>query len=157
MDVYEDLDVLLRLFAAVAVGLIVGFNRDMQEKALGMRTLAMVSLGAAIVTISTMEYVDYAEDAESRVLQGLIQGIMTGIGFIGAGVILHDTRGRQIYGLTTAATVWVTAALGIACGMGAWPPVIAGVVLSIAVLYGLGKLEARLMPDKPDKPGKRIK
>jgi putative Mg2+ transporter-C (MgtC) family protein len=154
MDIYEDLDVLLRLVAAVAVGLVVGLNRDMQQKQLGMRTLAMVSLGAAVVTISTMEYVDYAQDAESRVLQGIIQGVLTGIGFIGAGVILHDTRAQEIYGLTTAATVWVTAALGIACGLGAWPPVIAGVILSIAVLYGLGKLEAHFIPGKPDKSGK---
>ena len=60
-------------------------------------------------------------DAASRVIQGLIQGVMAGISFIGAGVVLRDAKAQMVQGLTTAATVWVTAALGIACGLGAWP------------------------------------
>ena len=150
----HEIDVLLRLLAAVAVGLVIGFNRDMQQKQLGMRTLAMVSLGAAIVTIATLEHgnaMGYGPDAESRVVQGIIQGILTGIGFIGAGVILHDVKSQQVYGLTTAATVWVTAALGIACAITAWWLTLSGTVLCIFVLYGLGKLEAKFIPHKPDK------
>lgn len=144
----HDLDVILRLGAAVLVGLVIGFNRDIRHKALGMRTLAMVALGAAVVTIATLEYIDLDQSAESRVLQGIIQGVLTGIGFIGAGVILRDREAKQVHGLTTAATVWVTAALGIACAIGAWLPAIAGTVLSIVVLFVLRKIEERVLPDK---------
>jgi putative Mg2+ transporter-C (MgtC) family protein len=68
------------------------------------------------------------------VIQGVIQGVMGGISFIGAGVILRDTEARRVEGLTTAATVWITAALGIACGLAAWTTVGLTVVLAIAIL-----------------------
>jgi putative Mg2+ transporter-C (MgtC) family protein len=144
-----DLDVLLRLAAAVVVGLAIGFNRDISHKALGMRTLALVALGAAVVTIAGMEYTELDDAAsQSRILQGIIQGVLTGIGFLGAGAILRDRHAQQVHGLTTAATVWVTAALGVACALGAWLPVAAGVVLSILVLFALQKLEQRFWPDR---------
>ena len=86
-----------------------------------MRTLGLVALGAAVVAVAAIQVPGMAEnpDAMSRVVQGIIQGVMAGISFIGAGVILRDAKARTVEGLTTAATVWVTAALGIACGLGA--------------------------------------
>ena len=100
----------------------IGINRDLTHKPIGMRTLALVSLGAAAVTVASIQFsfMDNHPDALSRVVQGVIQGIMAGISFIGAGVILRDHKAGEVTGLTTAATVWVTAALGIACGLGAW-------------------------------------
>jgi len=77
----------------------------------------------------------------SRVVQGIIQGIMAGISFIGAGVILRDTQARTVEGLTTAATVWVTAALGIACGLAAWTIVGVAVALALILLVGIGWME----------------
>ena len=77
----------------------------------------------------------------SRVVQGVIQGIMGGIGFIGAGVILRDHQSETIKGLTTAATVWVTAALGIACALAAWTIVAVAVTLALATLVGVGWAE----------------
>jgi putative Mg2+ transporter-C (MgtC) family protein len=74
-------------------------------------------------------------DALSRVVQGVIQGVMGGISFIGAGVILRDTEARRVEGLTTAATVSITAALGIACGLAAWTTVGLTVVLAILILF----------------------
>ena len=115
----EDfIDTILRLGAAAAAGMIIGINRDMADKPIGMRTLGLVALGAAVVSLSTIRVEGMADnpDAMSRVVQGIIQGIMAGISFIGAGVILRDTQAKTVEGLTTAATVWVTAALGIACG-----------------------------------------
>ena len=111
-------DILLRLGAATLAGIAIGLNRDLQNKPIGMRTLALVSLGAATVTVAAIQFNVMSEhpDALSRVVQGVIQGIMAGISFIGAGVILRDAQARRVEGLTTAATVWVTAALGIACG-----------------------------------------
>jgi putative Mg2+ transporter-C (MgtC) family protein len=85
------------------------------------------------------------------VIQGIIQGVMAGIGFIGAGVILRDTKEKTVKGLTTAATVWVTAALGIACGLAAWQIVVLSVVLSVFLLVGVAWIEAAF--DKTDEGG----
>jgi putative Mg2+ transporter-C (MgtC) family protein len=113
-----------------------------------MRTLGLVALGAALATLAVVEVKDLADhpDAMSRVVQGAIQGIMAGISFIGAGVILRDWESKTVEGLTTAATVWVTAALGIACGLGAWTIAGIAVALSLALLLAVGWLE-RVTPD----------
>jgi putative Mg2+ transporter-C (MgtC) family protein len=77
------------------------------------------------------------------VVQGIIQGVMAGISFIGAGVILRNPEAQTVEGLTTAATVWVAAALGIACGLAAWNVVVIGVVLALlllVVMYWIEKL-----------------
>jgi putative Mg2+ transporter-C (MgtC) family protein len=89
-------------------------------------------------------FMDNHPDALSRVVQGVIQGIMAGISFIGAGVILRDHKAGEVTGLTTAATVWVAAALGIACGLGAWVIVTATLVLALFVLAGLAGVDAWL-------------
>ncbi len=111
-----ELNDILRLVIAAAVGVAIGVNREMRGKPLGMRTLALVSLGSAIAALATIEFQDMREhpDALSRVVQGVLQGVLTGIGFIGAGVVMHDQESETVRGLTTASTVWVSAALGIA-------------------------------------------
>lgn len=131
-------DVALRLAIAAAVGGLLGLNRDIEQKPIGIRTLGLVSLGAAIVSIAAVEVPGIYEnkDALSRVVQGLIQGVMAGIGFIGAGVILRRPDTQDVQGLTTAATVWVTAALGICCGLGRWDIALLGTLISIIVLVG---------------------
>ena len=138
-------DDLLRLVVATAIGIAVGLNRNLAGKAMGMRTLALVSLGAAIITLATISYDDVAAhpDALARVIQGLIQGVLIGIGFIGAGAILRIREEHSIHGLTTAATVWVTAALGVACGLGAWPVVGIGTVIAMIILLVLRWAEER--------------
>jgi putative Mg2+ transporter-C (MgtC) family protein len=111
-----------------------------------MRTLGLVALGAAIVVVATVYFETLVAhpDALSRVVQGVIQGIMAGISFIGAGVILRDAKSRTVEGLTTAATVWVTAALGIACGLAAWKIAAAGVALALILLAVFGWIEQAL-------------
>jgi putative Mg2+ transporter-C (MgtC) family protein len=143
VPVYETA---LRLFVAVIAGMAIGLNRDLRDKPIGMRTLGLVALGAALVTVATVEFSALRDnpDAISRVVQGAIQGIMAGISFIGAGVILRDAKSRSVEGLTTAATVWVTAALGVACGLGVWVPVAITIVLALALLIGVGWLEHKL-------------
>jgi putative Mg2+ transporter-C (MgtC) family protein len=148
--VYGDLDLVeigLRLGAAALAGMLIGVNRDIADKPIGMRTLGLVALGAAIASVATIEFKDLAAhpDALSRVVQGILQGIMAGISFIGAGVILRDREAKQVEGLTTAATVWVTAALGIACGLAAWPIVAVGLGLALFLLIGVAWLE-KLFP-----------
>jgi putative Mg2+ transporter-C (MgtC) family protein len=123
--------------------LIVGLNRDLRNRPIGMRTLSLVALGSAVVVVSTIQFPGIAENsnAVSRVVQGIIQGLMAGIGFIGAGVILRDSNAQRVKGLTSAATVWLTAALGIACGLGAWRTVAIALVLTFFVLLGLHWIE----------------
>jgi putative Mg2+ transporter-C (MgtC) family protein len=82
------------------------------------------------------------------VVQGIIQGVMTGISFIGAGVILRDARTKMVEGLTTAATVWVTAALGVACGLGEWRSVAVAVPVALVLLVIVPWIENALSKDK---------
>jgi len=132
----DTLELGLRLLAAVGGGMLLGINRDANGKPTGMRTLALVALGAALVTVAAAEYPAFQEhpDALSRVLQGAIQGVLSGVGFIGAGVILRDRAAHDVIGLTTAATVWITAAIGIAAGLGAWLLVLGGTILGLGIL-----------------------
>lgn len=118
----------------------------MPGKPVGMRTLALVSLGSALVAISAIEFQNLREqpDAISRVIQGVITGALTGVGFVGAGVILRDRETKTVHGLTTAATVWIAAGLGIACALGAWLLVCTAIVITFLVLFVLGWVE-RLM------------
>jgi putative Mg2+ transporter-C (MgtC) family protein len=134
-------DIALRLFAAIAVGIVIGIDREWRGKPVGIRTLALVSLGAALISLATIHLsaLRNEPDAISRVVQGVIQGVMTGIGFIGAGAVLH--RDKDVHGLTTAATVWVTAALGIAYALATWNIVLIGAGLTVFVLVILHPLD----------------
>jgi putative Mg2+ transporter-C (MgtC) family protein len=145
----EFTDIVLRLGAAVLAGAAIGVNRDLANKPIGMRTLALVALGAAVIALAGTRVEGMAEnpDALSRVVQGIIQGVMAGISFIGAGVILRDAKARTVEGLTTAATVWVTAALGVACGLAAWRVTAVAVVLALLLLVVGRWLENTYAPD----------
>src|SRR4051794_10253262 len=154
----ETLDVLLRLAAATLVGTVLGLNRELKRKPTGARTLALVCLGAALVAVSAVHYpgMGGSADAMSRVLQGVVQGVMTGVGFIGAGVIIRGHRPAGVRNLTTAATVWVTAALGVACALAAWEVVLIGAALALLVLLfgaGLERWAARLFGGAKAKVG----
>jgi putative Mg2+ transporter-C (MgtC) family protein len=130
----EPTDIAMRLAAAALAGALLGINRDLAQKPIGIRTLGLVALGAATITVASIQVQGMGENADalSRVVQGIIQGVMAGISFIGAGVILRDAQARTVEGLTTAASVWVTAAIGVACGLGAWTTV--AVSLAVALL-----------------------
>jgi putative Mg2+ transporter-C (MgtC) family protein len=140
------IDIGLRLGGAAIAGVILGINRDLQNKPIGVRTLGLVSLGSGAVAVAGIQFPGMAEnpDAASRVIQGIIQGIMAGISFIGAGVILRDASRQDVQGLTTAATVWVTAALGIACGLGMWRTTIVALVIALILLAAVPWVENRM-------------
>jgi putative Mg2+ transporter-C (MgtC) family protein len=131
-------DVAFRLTAAVLVGTAIGLNRDLRGKPAGVRTHALVSLGSAVVTVIAANA--GAANTDVAAVSRVMQGIITGIGFLGAGVILHQDQGR-VRGLTTAASIWIVAALGIACGVGDWWPVGLGTGLTLLVLMAGGPLE----------------
>jgi putative Mg2+ transporter-C (MgtC) family protein len=136
-------DIALRLLAAVAVGALLGLDREWRGKPVGLRTMALVSLGAALVCLATVHLTVLRNepDAVSRVVQGVIQGVMAGIGFIGAGAVLRQPAEGEVRNLTTAATVWVAAALGIACALATWEIVLISAGLTLFVLVALRPLD----------------
>jgi len=133
------LEIITRLAAAALIGGGIGLNRHLYHKAVGLRTLSLVSCGAAGLVLASLHAAGTAPhvDAMSRV----IQGIMTGVGFIGAGVIMRGQTDVKVHGLTTAAGVWITAALGVLCGMGEWKIIVVLVVIVAVVLLTGGPVE----------------
>jgi len=133
-----ELDVILRLGAATLIGAAIGLNRDLHGKPIGVRTLGLVGLASAIAVLAVAPGEGARSvDATARV----IQGVLTGIGFLGAGVIVRRTVGKQVHGLTSAACAWTTACLGLVCGLAAWPIVATGVVLVFVLLIFGGPFE----------------
>lgn len=122
-----------RLLIAAFVGAILGYEREWHGKDAGLRTHMLVSLGAALFVLVPQQA--GVTDAD---LSRVIQGIVTGIGFVGAGAILKINEERRIEGLTTAAGIWLTAAVGIAAGMGREASAILGTLLALIVFLALG-------------------
>ena len=139
-------EIVLRLLAATLIGAAIGLNRYLHHKSIGIRTLGLIALVAAAMVVSVLEV--STTDSATRV----VQGIVTGIGFIGAGLIMHQPGDAQVHGLTTASTVWVAAAIGIMCGLGVWHVVIvAALFVGLLLLFG-GRLEKAVARhyDAPD-------
>ena len=122
------LEVFLRLGAAVLAGALIGFDREVRNKPAGLRTMALVALGSAVFVVAGAG--DVSADSTSRV----IQGIITGVGFLGAGSIIRGQTEQSVRGLTTAASIWLAAAVGVACGLALWPLVLVSCSLGLLVL-----------------------
>jgi putative Mg2+ transporter-C (MgtC) family protein len=154
-DAAPDLiESLVRLAIATAIGGVIGANREITQKPAGLRTHALVSIGSALMTVTALllsggDPRQHA-DATSRVIQGMIAGI----GFLGGGVILHKD-GRDVKGLTTAATIWVAAALGVACGIGRWPIALGAVTIALIVLVVGRGLESALHKGQSPAPAEK--
>ncbi|PZR74618.1 MAG: magnesium transporter [Chthoniobacterales bacterium] len=126
----------VRLGAALLIGAILGLNRELHGKPAGLRTHALVSLGAAVATIVALESPMRSMPIDPNAIGRVVQGILTGVGFLGAGVILRDPIGH-VTGLTTAATIWMCAVLGIVCGLGYWTLLgVAAVFTTVILLLG---------------------
>ncbi len=130
---------LVGLLAAVAAGALIGLERELAAKPAGLRTNIMICLGAALFTIMSVKLSTRATIADPA---RIAAQIVTGVGFLGAGAIIH-TR-RSVVGLTTAATIWVNASVGMALGAGEFVLGAVGTALTAGVLFGLGAVEARL-------------
>lgn len=135
--------ILLRLLVATVIGTALGLNREIHGKPAGMRTHALVALGAALITVISLELTARDGQMDGGAVLRTIQGIMAGIGFLGGGVILRDDSHQSVHGLTTAASVWVVASLGIACGAGQWLTALMALGLTLVVLIVLGRIEKR--------------
>jgi len=125
---------LARLILATAIGAAIGVNRELRQKPAGLRTHALVSLGAALLTLIglAMSTGPFVRDpsAASRILQGIVAGV----GFIGGGAILRQDDTKGVHGLSTAASIWIVAATGIATGCGLWRTSLATAALALAIL-----------------------
>ncbi|MCW5960660.1 MAG: MgtC/SapB family protein [Pyrinomonadaceae bacterium] len=130
--------VLIRLLASAVLGAAIGVQREVVGKPAGLRTHMLVSLGTTIFVLASIGS-GFGNDALSRV----IQGIVTGIGFIGAGSILKLDQKREIKGITTAASVWVAAAIGVTVGLGGLGLAVIGTVLALIVLTFVHRIEVR--------------
>jgi len=133
-----DFDVMVyRIVAAIAAGAAVGLERQFRDKPAGLRTLVLISAGACIFSMVSILVPGKMAD------QGRIAAqIVTGVGFLGAGSILRSTK--SIYGLTTAATIWIAAALGMACGFGHFLIAVVGAITTLVVLILFHSLGARI-------------
>jgi putative Mg2+ transporter-C (MgtC) family protein len=131
-------EIILRLGIAALAGGLIGLNRDLHGKPIGLKTLGLVSLATAMLLVMVhSDDVKIVSDAGSRV----IQGILTGIGFLGAGVIVHAGRHFRVRGLTSAACTWLAACIGIVCGLGQWRLVTVALVITFAILTIGGRME----------------
>lgn len=135
----EATRIVLRLSMAIVLGAAIGYEREHQGKDAGLRTHMLVSLGAAIFVLVPLQSGMPAAEV-SRV----VQGIIAGIGFLGAGAIIKIDKDREIQGLTTAASIWVAAAVGIAAGMGREAMAVVSTLISIFILSVLGRLGKKI-------------
>jgi putative Mg2+ transporter-C (MgtC) family protein len=126
----------LRLIAAMIFGAVIGIQRERAGKPAGLRTHMLVSSGTAVFVIASEEF-GMNPDSVSRVIQGLV----TGIGFLGAGAILKIYDKREVEGLTTAAGIWMTAALGVAVGLGRFGVALVATLLAWMTLSLVRQLE----------------
>jgi putative Mg2+ transporter-C (MgtC) family protein len=136
MDARQLIHVLIRLTAATVLGAVIGIQRERAGKPAGLRTHMLVTLGTAVFVLACSG-VGMSSDGLSRVIQGLV----TGIGFIGAGSILKLSDQRDVQGLTTAAGIWMTAAVGVAVGLGSLGVALLSTVFTLAILSFSKRLE----------------
>jgi putative Mg2+ transporter-C (MgtC) family protein len=145
MDWTSDI---IPVLLAVGCGTVIGIERQLMHKPAGLRTNVLICLGAAVFTIISRQMAGDQEPITRIAVQ-----IVTGVGFLGAGAVIQDRGG--IHGLTTAATIWLVASIGMACGARFYYLAITTTVLAILVLVGLGQVDKYLISRHDDsKPGK---
>jgi putative Mg2+ transporter-C (MgtC) family protein len=133
--VVSEFEALLRLALAAGLGAFIGLDREARDKPAGVRTFSLVALGACLFTlVGTIAFAE--DDSASRIASTIV----TGVGFLGAGTILH--RRSDVVGLTTAAGLWASAAVGMAAGVGLYVLATGGAVLILSVLWLIGRLVA---------------
>ncbi|KRA81350.1 MgtC/SapB family protein [Altererythrobacter sp. Root672] len=140
-----DYDLLTRLGAAAVLGLLLGLDREFRGRAAGLRTHGLICFSAAAMTVSMISLYYQLDTARLDALR-IFEATGAFIGIVGAGLIVFS-KGR-VKNLTTAAHLWLTAVIGVACGAGQWPLVLIGSAISILMLTVLGLVERRYFPDE---------
>lgn len=143
---HEETVIILRLAVALLIGSLIGFERSFHGRPAGFRTHSLVCVASALLMLVTVYQTGWMTTVPLEAIRTdptrMAQGIMTGIGFLGAGVIFKE--GLIVRGLTTAASIWITAAIGILVGVGFYFAAVAGTVLTLAVLSGFRLIELKL-------------
>jgi putative Mg2+ transporter-C (MgtC) family protein len=137
-DVEDVTRVLVRVMLAVGLAALIGYERETRGSTAGLRTHMILALGVALMVVAA-EQSGMAPEDVSRV----IQGVFAGIGFLGAGAIVKQTNSDQVRGLTTAASLWTTAAVATACGLGTELTAVIGTVIALIILSVLLRIERR--------------
>lgn len=136
-------DICLRLIVATVAGALLGFERSRQNRTImGLRTLSLVGLASCIAVQAIVHsgLPQMNADAAGRV----VQGVLSGVGFVGAGALLHGGKDVQVHGLATAASIWVSAAMGAAAALAVWPLIAGGLVLALIVLFAGPPIERHI-------------
>lgn len=148
-----ELSVLVRLVTAVFLGGAIGLERELKGKEAGLRTNILICVGAALFAHLSTVFVEFTGGPADP--GRVASNIVTGVGFLGAGVIWQAEQ--KVQGLTTAATIWVVAAIGVAAGIGLYVVAVGATFLVLVVLYPLGLFEARRLREAegalPGEPG----
>ncbi|BBP76596.1 MULTISPECIES: MgtC/SapB family protein [Pseudomonas] len=148
-DAQQVTRITLRLLIAALLGGVLGFEREQKGKAAGVRTHMLVALGAALFVL-----VPQMSGAQADAMSRVVQGVIAGIGFLGAGTILKghaDEEGQHVKGLTTAAGLWMTAAIGVAAGLGRESTAVLSTLLALGV-FSLMPRVVRLLEKQPPAP-----
>ena len=132
-----EFDIATRLLLATALGAAIGLDRELRQKPAGLRTNMLISFGAALFTMVSIVLAGPNGSPERLAGQ-----IVVGVGFLGGGAILRADNGKSVHGMTTAATIWVNAALGMACGAGAFAMAMTATAITLVVLVVLPPIEA---------------
>ena len=160
MENFFNMECLIRLLLALAMGFSLGLERELTNKYAGLRTHILVCLGACIFTLLSIYGFPTFADGDNVVITNatgirdtsrVAAQIVTGIGFIGAGTVLRN--GPMVFGLTTAATLWIAASIGMACGAGMYDVAVVATLLSVAVLTLIRVFERRILPSS----GKQVR
>ena len=143
---HDELVIVVRLAVALVIGALIGLERSLHGRPAGFRTHSLVCLASALLMLVTVYQLQWMKEFPIEALRAdptrMAQGIMTGIGFLGAGVIFKE--GLTVRGLTTAASIWVTSAIGILVGIGFYFPAILGAAMTLAVLAVFRMIENKL-------------
>lgn len=141
-----DIDIILRLILSVILSGLIGFERQLQKRTAGLRTHILVSLGSCLIMLTSL----YVFDIYSKIVPldpaRIAAGVITGIGFLGAGAIIRDRA--EVKGLTTAASLWVAAGIGLATGAGFYSGAIIASILALIVLFVLRFVEGKIFKDR---------
>jgi putative Mg2+ transporter-C (MgtC) family protein len=142
MSIQLQLDLCLRVLIATLLSMLIGFERERSGQSAGLRTHMLVGLGAAMFTVLSIFAFPGPGSDSSRVAAQIV----TGIGFLGAGAIIQRRDARHPHGLTTAAGIWAVAAVGMACGAGAYVLAAFATLLMVVVLGALARLSDKINP-----------
>ena len=145
-----EYDIYLRVLAAVLLGFVIGLEREYSNKYAGLRTHILVCLGACVFTVISIYGFPALSEIATRDSSRVAAQIVTGIGFIGGGTVLR--HGATVMGLTTAATLWIAAAIGMACGAAMYELAIASSLLSVIVLVSVRMFEKNVLKKHQDAP-----